>query len=458
LDLDGNDDGNNSNSNDNSKEGEKNKQDHDCIQEAGDEQKGDEDQVNTTSEVATNDMIGKLKIDPDIDDETNKKDAATSEETSDRHDQEESLLYAFHTALLVVSKKDLPMAVSTFYTQYLLPSRKEGTFLDIKQTRYKKISSFLLEQSQNTVRTECGKSIITIGPSKDEQDPVAFLTGIDRTHIDLRDAKRRRKEEVGGDNAMKEKNKMAIVNLYAIPHNVASILRLDEDTVKAVNAKSEERRGSGFLTLPECRDILNQYVHENNLIDEYDPESVILDGNLCDVLFRKSKKQTSASVQQNEYPESITRKEMNVKWIEKMDCAHAVVSMPGSVILSLKRGKPPMVTIEVECRQNRKKFITRVRGLEEYTINPNDFANDVSKRYACSATVEDEHSLTAGRAALKKGRCELVLQGHLVEELQALLTGNRKLSSHGGSKASPYSLPKGVFEIILKKGVPKRKK
>ena len=176
-------------------------------------------------------------------------------------------------------------------------------------------------------------------------------------------------------------------------------------------------------------------------------------------MYRKSKKEiAAANGQRGDFPESITRKEMNTKWLEKMDSAYAIVSMPGSVIIGMKRGEPNKVLVEVECRQNRRKFITRVRGLEEYGIHASDFAHDVSKRFACSASVEDEHSLSAGRPMLKKDRYELVFQGHLVEELQALLTGNQKLSSHGGTKASTYCLPKGVFDVVLKKGVPKRKK
>eukprot|EP01083_Nonionella_stella_P047051 125944_1 len=123
-----------------------------------------------------------------------------------------------------------------------------------------------------------------------------------------------------------------------------------------------------------------------------------------------------------------------------MDKAYAIVSMPGSVILSMKRGSPPKVSFSVEARQSKRKFVTRVRGLEEYGINPERFANDVSKRFACSSSIEKE---AAGRETLKKGHVECVFQGNLVDEWSALLMGNAKLSTHGGAKNSEYSLPKG---------------
>ena len=279
-------------------------------------------------------------------------------------------------------------------------------------------------------------------------------------HGSLRGARKRRKEALensGGKKDKKEsKQKMAVVTLYIIPPYVASLLQLDQDLVNALHAKSEQRKGTGFLTMPECREILNEYIMKNTLVDEYDPEMVKLDGPLVDVLFRKTKKQVAASGgAKTDYPEAITRKELNERWLTKLDVAYAIVSMPGSNIVSMKRGKPAKVSFEVEARQNRKKFITRVRGLEEYGINGTDFANDVAKRFACSATVEDNPT---GRAALKKGHTELVFQGHLVEELQALLTGNSKVTSHGGAKGGNYSLPKNIFDINLRKGVPKKKK
>jgi len=303
--------------------------------------------------------------------------------------------------------------------------------------------------------------IITIGASKDGKDPVAFLKAVDRSHIDLRDARRQRKEDGGsaeavGINGKGKKAKLALANLFIIPQNIVTLMRLDEDDVKAVNAKSNERRGSGFLTAPECRDILNKYIIANELRDKYDPEMVTLDGPLCDAIFRKTKKEIARQgLTLNQYEESVTRKEINTKWLERMDKAHAIVSMPGSAIISMKRGSPPRVKIFAESRQNRKKFITRVRGLEAYAINPSDFATDVSKRFACASVVEDD---PVGREALKKGCFELVFQGHLVEELQALLTGNEQLSSHGGSKNGDYFIPKGVIDVTLKKGVPKKNK
>jgi translation initiation factor 2D len=137
-----------------------------------------------------------------------------------------------------------------------------------------------------------------------------------------------------------------------------------------------------------------------------------------------------------------------------MEPAFALVEMPGNHIAKLGRGKPPQVWIEVSLRQGRKKYSTKVRGLEDYGIDPVAFLREVTKRFACSGIVETEPE---GRAALKKGCVELDFQGNLAEELQALLLGDEKLSSHGGAKDSEYSLPKSAIDVVLKKNVPTKK-
>jgi len=285
---------------------------------------------------------------------------AASADDSDTYEEEDSmdtiLLKAFHDAVVRISKKQLPLPTSTFYSQHVLPARKEGSFIDLKATRYKKIGTFLSQQA--------AKGIIKLGAANG--DAVAFVNAVDRTHIDLREARTRKNKEGESDSHAGDqtgKNKLALATLYIIPNWIVNLMHLNEDDVKAVNAKSDERRGTGYLTTPECRDILNRYVVDNSLVDEFDPENITLDGPLCDAVFRKTKKELQHG--KNEYQESVTRKELNIKWLEKMEKAYAIVELPGSKIISMKRGLPPKITFVVESRQSRKKFITRVRGVEE---------------------------------------------------------------------------------------------
>jgi translation initiation factor 1 (eIF-1/SUI1) len=108
-------------------------------------------------------------------------------------------------------------------------------------------------------------------------------------------------------------------------------------------------------------------------------------------------------------------------------------------------------------KRQSKKFITFCRGVEDYNVDPKELAKEVSRRFACSSSILDEHN-TDGRAGLKKDRVELEFQGNLVDELEAFLVGDASLTDHGGAKGSPYALPKNSIRVVLRKGVPARKK
>ena len=373
-------------------------------------------------------------------------------------DHDEILENAFYKSLLLMlsSKIPLPMPVSTYYAKHLLAAvDPTGHRLDMKQTSYKKIGPFLKDMQSN--------GVIRLGASKDGKDKCAFLTEIVKNNPDLLQFKRSWKKELeasGGDlSSMKaepasQKTKLAVVDLFLVPRSVSDGMQLDKDAVMAVNAKTDERKGTGFLTKTECRALIEGYIEKEQLTDPDGKGRVLVNGPLCDAIFRLSKKNKQPG-QNVEYPTSVKRKELIEKWLDRMDKGHAIVQMPDSKILHLGRGEPKSVDIEVEFRQgNRRKFLTRLRGSEEYGIDGRMLSQDVSHRFACSSTVETN---PVGRPALKKGRVEIVFQGHLSEELTALLTGDENCS-HGGAKGSEYCLPKSVINVILRKGVTKKKR
>lgn len=352
----------------------------------------------------------------------------TDDSTTNTADTNDAILHqAMCEALVNIKDSQLPMTSTNLYAQHVKPRFSTPT-IDIKSTSWKKFNTYLQYQMESNEQLVTCKAHGT--------DPMGYLTAIDRQHPDLRG----RKKDVPQDGSCKKK--VAIVALYIVPHHFVDMLRLDRDDVKAVTAKSEERCGTGMLTVPEARAILDTYITKNKVLTT--SSDVRLDAALTHVLFKKERAP----------PESLSKKELYKRWLDKMNPAYAIVEMPGSRIQKLGRGQPPKVLIEVSLRQGRKKYSTKVRGLEDYDIDPVAFSRDVTRRFACSSTIETE---PVGRAALKKGHVELDFQGHLLEELRALLLGDEKLSSHGGAKDSEYCLPKNSIEVVLKKNVPSRK-
>jgi translation initiation factor 2D len=354
-------------------------------------------------------------------DKGNEKDLSTSEgdanETSldatTEIDHDAILEAAFYASLiqLLASKTPLPIPVSTYSAKYLMSAVPiSGPRLDMKQTTYKKIGPFLLEMESS--------GVIKIGPSKDKKDKCAFLIGIEKSHPDLLAFKRQWKKELEEScqdptsmalTSDAKKKKLAIVDLFIIPRHISDGMQLPDDDVKAMNAKTEERRGTGYLTKTECRAIIDSYIETEGLADPKSKGNILINGPLCDALYRPTKKNKAAGQDNTSYPTSVSRKELIDRWMSKMDAGHALVEMPGSKVLNLSRGEPKPVDIEVEFRQgNKKKFLTRIRGMEEYGVDADMLCNDVSTRFACSGTVETN---PVGRAALKKGRGELIFQG-----------------------------------------------
>lgn len=354
---------------------------------------------------------------------------ACEDEKESQLTPEEILHVSVCRALASLSKSDLPMTVATFYAQHVLHARPEGTTINLKQTRYKKFGNYLQEQ------VEAG--LLVVGPDASQKDAAGMLCQINKQHHDIRE----HKKSVSA-SAADSATRLILLDLYVVPRGAINGLRLDEDICKAANATSEERRNSSMLTLKEIRAILNDYLERESLIKW---NEVSLDGPLTDFLYKKNA--SSA-------PATLTRKEISSLWESRMEKGFALVSMPGNEILKMARGESPRVSIEVERRQS-KKFVTFLRGLEDYHIDPRTFAKDVSGRFACSATIE---AAPEKRPGLKKGRVELVFGGNLVDELEALLTADDSLTSHGGAKNSTYSVPRNAIQMTLRKGVPARKR
>ena len=348
-------------------------------------------------------------------------------------------------------KKDLPMTMATFYAQYVLPNRKDGTTIQLKQTRYKKFSAYVKEQVDDTLLL-VGKQV----SANNVTDPMGMLIGFDRKHPELIPYLVAQKEETmtlaKAGIVVGVQKRFEIADLYCVPNHFVALLRLDLNVVKAMNAKTEERRGTGMLTAKEVRSILDEYIVQEGLVDASQPDTVVLNGPLTDALYKKKKKSTIGSTDLNAAPPtplSLQRKEVVKLWMACQESAYALVQVPGNTILKLKRGKPPTITIEVSRRQSNK-YVTTVIGLELYDIDLSEFSKDVANRFACASSIDRESTSAATDV--------VVVQGNLSLEIEALLLSDDKLTDHGGVKGSTYFLPKNSIQIVLKKGVPARKK
>jgi translation initiation factor 2D len=370
---------------------------------------------------------------------------------------EEVLHLATCKALAGLSiKTDLPMKMSTFYAQHVLPHRPAGTTIELKKTKYKKYGIYVQEQVKN--------GVMTVGPDE-QKDPAGMLTSYDRRHPDVKAfvaTVAAEKEAEASHNNENDKDRLLIVDLYRVPHHFVNKLQLDPAVVKGSHATSDVRKNSSLLTLKEVRAIVENYVARESLVAPDDAMMIQLNGPLTDVLFKKTKQQQSnenaETTTTSPPPLRITRKDLMSKWQAKMEIGFALVqhgTTGNDQIIRLGIGKHPVITIEVTRRQSNK-YVTKVTGLEAFGIDPDAFAKDASHRFACSSSVTTPN----GGNNSSTSTAEVLFQGNLVNELEALLRSDPTLSAHGGVRGGAsrlYHLPKNAIAVVLRKGVPARK-
>ena len=328
-------------------------------------------------------------------------------------------------------KKDLPMPMSIFYGQHVLPNRPDGCTIDLKNTKYKKFGAY--------VREKVEEGLLEVGPDGSKNDDsFAMLVGYFKQDPMVLKFK---KESSSNEETIADK-KLLLVELYRIPNNVQNLLKLDPDVVKAAHATNPKRQNTGLLTMKEIQTILDDYTSREGLVNR---GIIQLDGPLTDALFGKSSTNT---------PTVMKRQDAMKAWIGIMGKGFALVRMPENDIIQIANGKAPEIKMEV-YRRGGSKFVTRLRGLENFGIDSAEFANEVSHRFACSSSIDEEADK---RERLPKGHVELEFQGNLSTELEALLTNSPEMTSHGGAKDSPYNLPRNCIKITLRKGVTSRKK
>jgi len=412
------------------------------------------------------------------DDDENRNSAAVVADETEEEDvpslpTPDTILHdAVCQALINLKKNELPMLVGTFFTKHVLvaATATSNNRLDMKATSYKKFGNYIKQwqrQGENDDAEDYG--LLQTGPDpshRQNTDPNAMLLAFNRRHEDLYGKKKTRNNTTSRNSG--GAGNIVLVSLYTIPHHWTALLRLNPDTVQATNASSEARKGTGMLTLPEARKILDAYLEREELV--INKGTVQLDGPLSDALYKQKKKKqapgSEAGGTTTMVPERVSRKDLAKQFLAKLGSAFALVSMPGSVITKLSVGSPPKIQIEVIRRQT-KKFITKIRGLEEYftttngviAVEPSVFCKDIMKRFAISGTIDTDPLA----AVAKKGYVEYVFGANIVNELEAILTGDDTLSDHGGAKHQSskhwnYPLvPLSVIDVTLRKGVPPRK-
>jgi len=112
----------------------------------------------------------------------------------------------------------------------------------------------------------------------------------------------------------------------------------------------------------------------------------------------------------------ISKRDLNERFFAKLQNYYGI-SRDGT--MEIKKGSPKPIQISVENRQGRK-FVTKLNGLEDYAISPEELAQELKIMCAASTSV----SQLPGKSSSK----EVLVQGNFVGEICDMLIKKYQVS------------------------------
>eukprot|EP01135_Chromosphaera_perkinsii_P000283 Nk52_evm52s62 gene=Nk52_evmTU52s62 len=311
------------------------------------EQEGEEGETNTDAQVeGVGSELSQLGIGGKDEEEEREK-----EEESDAVNEE--FLKSFLEGLLACPSDAFPILGSTFASQHM----KGG---GVKATKWKKYATFWKAMEKDGViktkaYTKGNSSIVSYEANHPLMDEVG--------------AKQKKVKSAGGGKAAK------------MPASGKRALKIEE-FYRPVGKQVEFFKDMGIekgtlLSKNEVRDIINRYAEENNLVDPESRGDILISAVLSSSVV--SKKERDAY--------SLPRATVVNSCLKEMSPHYSIQF--GEEPLTLRKGVLKPIIASQEQRMGRK-FVTVVKGLENFGIDPAAFASSMQKRAACSTSVFDE--------------------------------------------------------------------
>uniref|UniRef100_S4RKB7 Eukaryotic translation initiation factor 2D n=1 Tax=Petromyzon marinus TaxID=7757 RepID=S4RKB7_PETMA len=180
-----------------------------------------------------------------------------------------------------LKKSDLPLLTSTFFSVHLIPCCPNGKRIDMKKSSYKKLSKFLQSMQQ--------RGLLQV---KESSKGVENIVNIDWKHQELRSLPN---SEDPPDGAVAEEERVGVCGetLYRAPDITA--LYGVSTRVLGLFQPAGHKKGD-ILGANDVRNVLTNYVRENDLADKQEGTVVTVNPLLCDSLLDKQEQYTVSSI------------------------------------------------------------------------------------------------------------------------------------------------------------------
>lgn len=184
------------------------------------------------------------------------------------------------------------------------------------------------------------------------------------------------------------------------------IAKLSLDSTQLLLLVHQDTDAETMWSVQEAREVLKSYIDDHELVHSEDKALVVLDPLLCDMLYRLSKKEAKAGVQEGGFPTEDSKRNVFNRFEKHLEAYHMIEGGLGKKMW--RKGMPSPVQVSQEKVKGHN--ITRVVGLETFGIVPEELAADAKRLFACTTTV----TALSGRNSTGK---EVQMQGHLADRL-----------------------------------------
>ncbi|KAI8340097.1 hypothetical protein BC941DRAFT_419368 [Chlamydoabsidia padenii] len=307
----------------------------------------------------------------------------------------------------------LPISVSSLYTAYILPSRPRhgGLEVDIKKSSWKKVQKFLKTMEKAgllKLKEQRGETTVSsINWSHPSLQGVTPYKTVEKLMIEQQQQQSSSapsdpdQQHKNGSSDSSSSGQIQVLDLYKpIGSSAALFEAIKKDT-------------TAMYSSVEVRQVVLEYIKAENLVDPKNQKMITIDHLLTDAILNKSEYQTV---------HKLGRDQILQRLLPKMQPFH-LVTLPGKDPI-LKKGAPKAIEVTQGILQGRGKTVTKLTGMEFFGLEIDDLCKELTKLCASSAT----YNQIPGTSP-KTPLYEIMVQGPQM---------------------------KHVFELLLRKGVPKK--
>lgn len=299
-----------------------------------------------SSDIVKDEVISQEHIEEDEETEDVQISNIVEPEVVDPVEEMDKLLeYCFLKACkMTVKSSDLPMLSSNFFKNHLLVACPPGKNVDVKKSRYKKLSVFLAEmKAKGIINTSITKGVETLLSIKFDHPLVKKLVVTEERPVAA--------EPVVSNSAV-----------------VSECYRVTADVLPVLSKFGYEK--GDVMKRAEIRKCFAEYVKTEDL---QNGKTLKLNPQLAGIMRTKA------------HQETVTMEDGINKFIGRMTHMHEV-TLAGNTLLHT--GKLEPIDMRVTVRSGGKK-VTLVNNLETFGINPKEFSKEC-QGIGASATITDD--------------------------------------------------------------------